>query len=218
MESAQTPNRLHAFPVENIALDVIVVLLLSLRPPLAGWVSKNLLLAFWFAAPVQVVGLACAMGGYRRHVWPQAVGLMRYADSLYPLAMLLSAGGFMWMFIPAFAIDTGAAWGAFTAQFFISVFGGVLAVGGGGLVFGAPGNWPHRALTAVGGLAYLLFAESLLYTCAQTGRVSGGIAVLGLALSYLPIRMLFALRPPYRLIDVASALAAFGYVLSSFFP
>jgi len=72
-------------------------------------------------------------------------------------------------------------------------------------------------LTALGALIYLAFSESVIAASAATGKVGAGEAFFALFISYLPIRMTLAIRPPWSFSEVVSAVGAFIYVAAYFF-
>ncbi|MBI4630900.1 MAG: hypothetical protein HY740_04140 [Chloroflexi bacterium] len=209
-------KRIQRFPYEGIALDLIMIAFTQIQPPLQMWVAQNLLWAFWLTGAVQCVGLACALRG--QGSWDEEPrGVMKFVVQFAPLFWILAAGGFMWLFLPALAIDTQIGWLTFTVQFFIVLFGGVLAVGLSMESSGEPLTFKRRVLTALGTLIYLAFSEAVIAACAATGNVGAGEAFFALFISYLPIRMTLAIRPPWSFSEVVSAVAAFMYVAAYFF-
>ncbi len=209
-------KRIQRFPFEGIVLDLIMVAFMQIQPSLQMWVAQNLMLAFWLTGIVQCVGLVCALRG--QGAWDEEPrGVMKYVVQVAPLFWILAAGGFMWLFLPALAIDTGAGWLTFTVQFFIVLFGGVLAVGLSMDSGERSLTFKTRVLTALGTLIYLTFSEAVIAACAATGKVGAGGALIALFISYFPIRMTLAIRPPWSFLEVVSAAAAFIYSAAYFF-
>jgi hypothetical protein len=209
-------KRIQRFPFEGVALDLIMVAFMQIQPALQMWVAQNLFLAFWLTGAAQCVGLACALRG--QGSWDEEPrGVMKFVVQFAPLFWILAAGGFMWLFLPALAIDTQAGWLTFTVQFFIVLFGGVLAVGLSIESGGESLTFKRRVLTALGTLIYLVFSESVIAASAATGNVGAGEAFFALFISYLPIRMTLAIRPPWNFAEVVSAVGAFLYVAAYFF-
>jgi len=209
-------KKIQRFPFEGVVLDLIMIAFVQIQPSLQLWVAQNLIWAFWLTGAVQCVGLACALRG--QGAWDEEPrGVMKYVVQLAPLFWILAAGGFMWLFLPALAIDTPLAWTTFTVQFFIVLFGGVLAVGLSMESGGEPLTFKRRILTAFGTLFYLAFSEAVIAACAATGKVGVGGALVALFISYLPIRMTLAIRPPWSLMEAVSAAVAFLYVAAYFF-
>jgi len=209
-------KKIQRFPFEGVALDLTMIAFVQIQPSLQMWVAQNLLWAFWLTGGVQCVGLACALRG--QGAWDEEPrGVMKYVVQIAPLFWILAAGGFMWLFLPALAIDTPFAWTTFTAQFFIALFGGVLVVGLSMGMGEESLTFKRRVLTALGTLFYLAFSDAVIAACAASGKVGVGGALVALLISYLPIRMTLAIRPPWSFLEVVSAAAAFVYVADYFF-
>jgi len=205
------------FPIEALTLDVGLVLLGLNQAWLDAWVAEHALAVYAAMGLLQVVALGCAFWGLGTWLkgFPEH-GLWRRVAGAYGLVLVLAVGGFSWLGLPALVMDTDAAWRVFSLQAFVVVFGSVLALG----VLGERASeWPppfhQRALTAVGIFIYLTVARSLLLFVARSNAVPWGVVLAATGLSYLPVRLILVLRPPWSLIEVATALGAYGMLMAA---
>jgi hypothetical protein len=141
--------------------------------------------------------------------------------ALNGLIMILAFGGFMWFFLPALTYNNGSAWGSCTANFFISLFGSLLA-------FGWSSEWSHerklkfqksiwsKALY-IAPMLYLGLSEFYIFKAAHHPDVPVTVAIFCLALSWLPIRYILLMRPPFHWIEFGSASVAFAYFIFTLF-
>ena len=206
------------FPIEDLALDAGLILLGLNQAWLNAWVADHAMAVYAVMGLLQVVALGCAFWGVGTWLkgFPEH-GLWRQVAGAYGLVLVLAVGGFAWLGLPALVMDTNAAWRASSLQAFVVVFGSVLALG----VLGERASeWPpplrQRALTVLGIFIYLTVARSLLLFVARSGAVPGGVVLAATGLSYLPVRLILVLRPPWSLIEVATALGAYGMLMAEF--
>lgn len=208
-------RRVDELSAEGIFLDLVLALVTYFSSGLRAWVVGHASTAFWFAGVLQCGAMfAIVYGG----LWSKSERpLDQWVDEklgvLKVLLLILAAGGFMWLFIPA---ATLGLWGAFTINFFVTIFGSV-----GVMAF----YWDNqtslqtplfRILGIVAVLLYLVVSESLMIASALAGAQVGAI-VMGLAFSYIPIRTLLLLRPPLNLLELVSAAASFAYFMVNLF-
>ncbi len=176
------------------------------------------LVTFVAVGPLQVMGLTCAMWGVQHGPGQFPEGrIWRFFSNLYGLILVLGVGSFMWLFLPAAAIDTKEGWNVFSFVFLTVLFGSLL---GYGLILGvnppSPLPFRHRVVTALGVFAFLAVSNSLLGFAAGTGKQAGGLFLVAGGLSYLPFRLLLVLRPPWSLLELGTALGTFGFLVARF--
>jgi hypothetical protein len=209
---------LKKFPFENILLDVVLTILAFLLPDAVGFLTENLSIAIWFVAPLQLLALVCAFQG-------RAAGLDELRESkirdglkgFYTLNLILALGGFLWFFLIAAAVETqtgGYPYWAFRFAFFTVLFGGILAYGISlGNERDATRFLSVRLTTALVVFVYLYFTETLLQAAAAINHLPFFMIALVTLISYLPVRLALAFRPPFSYWDFFSALAFFGVFL-----
>lgn len=73
--------------------------------------------------------------------------------------------------------------------------------------------WMAYAVT----FAYLIYTETLFDIMVSENSVSIPLVILAFAISYLPIRMLLLIRPPFSFIELISAFSAFLIILYTLF-
>jgi len=203
------------FPVENILLDAALLAAAFLLPSPAIFLSQNLSNAFWFAAPVQVIALLCAVNlrsGYGGRKLPE------WLVSARMLITILAAGGFLWLFLVAFAVEKvsgGFPYWGFRFAFFVALFGGILAVGmpsfGDGLKM--PASIRFASTFAI--FFYLWFTESVLEVSVGINHSGLVATVLATLISYLPVRLAIAFQPPFSYWDLFSGVVCFALFLYS---
>lgn len=205
------------FPVENILLDACLLVIAFLVPNTNLLLSHNLVAAFWIAAPLQVLALFCAFFG--RDSYSGGRDLPAWLSSITILNMILAVGGFIWLYLAAFAVEhqTGGFpyWG-FRFAFLMALFGGISAV-----AFGSKLADEHEVHIAVRYLLvlvvfiYLCFTESLLEVSIGIANPGSLTIILATFISYLPVRLALAFQPPFSYWDLVSAIVCFGLYLSS---
>ncbi len=198
----------------GIILDLVLILFtIGLAYIPAEVIPLSYLIAYALVAPLQALAL-CNM-----QLLPQGFK-PAWLNVFQGLLMVLGAGAFLWLFMPALAIGNKVGWGIFMAAFFISIFGGILAVG----VF--PFQRPKWADTTRGiillrssALLYLSISEFLLYQTAHfyQGKIPLGVIILTLFVSYFPVRWLMIKKEPFNKIELLTALAAIGWLIFRLF-
>lgn len=202
-------------PWEGFLLDGVSILLaLVLWEPAVQALTPHLSWLFWLIAPLHILGVWAGLS-FGHGEPPPSGGLWEKLRFFQVPATVLALGGFLWMFVPALTIEaqTGHFPRSFGLQFLLMLFGGIL-VFGTRLECDEP---PPRLPAFLGVAAYLLYTELVFAACAETGAVSGGMAALALGMAYLPMRYCLAMRPPYSLWELFTAVLAFGLIVRDFF-
>lgn len=137
--------------------------------------------------------------------------------ALNGLIMILAFGGFMWFFLPALTYNDGGSWGIFIANFFISLFGSLLA-------FGWTLGWSNERklkfqksiwskVLYIAPILYISLSEFYIFRAVHQSDVQVAVAIFCLCLSWLPIRYILLMRPPFNRIEFVSAIAALAYFI-----
>jgi len=203
------------FPFENILLDAALLAAAFLLPDINPYVAGNLTLAFWLAAPVQVIALFCAF--WNRDEFAKGRPLPNWLSAAHILACVLAVGGFVWLYLVAFAVEKQAGvfpyWG-FRFAFVIALFGGIIAYMTGRRMSDETDLpvW-GRYLLVVPVFIYLCFTESLLEVSLAISTPGTLTVIVAACISYLPVRLTLAFQPPFSYWDLTSAFVCFGFYL-----
>ena len=76
-------------------------------------------------------------------------------------------------------------------------------------------EWMRTVFALTIGVVFLLYTESVFELVFNWGGVSTAYLIFALVLSYLPVRLLLALRPPFSLTELFCAVAALGVFIWS---
>lgn len=201
-------------PWQGLLLDGLTLLFAWVAwEPAVQAVTPLLPWLFWLIPPMHMLGVWCGLTFGEREAPPKG-WLWDALLTLKGLALVLAIGGFLWLFVPAAAIQnqTGHFPGSFVLQFFVMLFGGILVFG-----LRMEADQPmSKELSFLGVGSYLLFTELMLAACAESG-VPGPMAAFALAMAYFPMRYALAMRPPFSLWELATASLAFISIVREFF-
>ena len=206
------------YPIEGILLDLALLSLGFWHSALAGWTAVNYRLAFGLIGPLQavVVGFALYTVMQQPAVPERQSRLWETIQILMAFMGILAVGGFMWLYVPALALENAGGWVLFMLNFFVVLFGSLL-------VYAAlESNRPaytlrFRGATAVPIYFYLVMSETLTITAVADYGIGKPAAFIGILLAYLPIRLILIWRPPHSLFELGSAAFAFFAFLNRFF-
>lgn len=206
--------RWQAFPWEGLLLDAALVVLWrwALPPAMAlclAWPH----LSVWVIALLQSLTVGRMVSLYLSSGREPA--LLGRLQPLVGLAAVLSVGGFLWV-MGAMAASP-VSWGAVTQRLpLILVF---TTLGALGLQMDRTN--PRRSLPTRAGdtalvVLYLFAAEAFLFAMSEGADPTHRRGLLlGLVLSHLPMRLLFASVPPTSRYELVSAAVAFGALLQA---
>lgn len=100
--------------------------------------------------------------------------------------------------------------------FLAAVFGGLSAIGAAASRTAAEELSPVRRSVIVLGIAgYVFFSESVMRVSVGISHPGAATVVFATFFSYLPVRLVLALKPPFNYWDLASALVCFGVYVRS---
>jgi len=137
----------------------------------------------------------------------------KWLQSIEGLLTVLAAGGFMWFFLPAIAIDTDGIWLAFRLLFFIVIFGGGIAWAVADERHAKNINFSEGLLLRAAPLGYLAISELLIYTSIQAKPELLPFGLIALLISYFPVRTLMIIRTPINWFEIITGLTAFAYFI-----
>jgi hypothetical protein len=221
-----------SFPVEAVIFDVGFILFARFfLSGLSGLLAENLLLATAVALPLQWVALYAATCTVfmKEHTapegWQRGMGAKIWWTALFYVTLF----GFAWLIPPVTALERAGV----LRPNIVEIAGGL-----GFLINGVLSSLalhfafetskrervvasiPLRYLTACIVMLYLAFFASLLQAALHALAPSvtplqHTLLLLIGVLSFLPVRLLLLLRPPYHILELASFLAAFAVFLGS---
>ena len=191
--------------------DVVLILVVVFLQNYPDLFTNNIAYFFATIAILQALALYAVMLNFDFNS-PSLEKLPKIASSFMGLSLVLAAGGFLWMFLPAFAIDTPVMWTIATINIIIALFGGILGINMPKEHEGNPKlKIFHKTIGIFIPAIYLSISEILIFTSAQSEFVGTGVVILTVLISYFPIRFLMMLKPPFSILELISALSAFAY-------
>ncbi len=212
---------LEKFPLENILFDILLTLLLFFLPDQSVYLSNNLYPILWLIVPFHLAALFCAF--YKTHEGTppetEAKPVRKWLGLVYFFSLILAFGTNFWMLYLFKAVEKQhgdlSIW--VERLVFIPLFFGGIAVFGLAMQL-KPAKYNAlliRVVTALTVFVYIFVSESLLQITFSILDSSAMTVLAVMIWSYLPIRLLLALRPPFSIYDLFSALLFFGIFVST---
>lgn len=214
---------LKKFPFENILFDILLSLLLFWLPDQSRFLSGNLDVILWLVVPFHLAALFCALINTQEELPRDFVHgrFQKWLGVVYFFSLILTFGTNFWMLFLHQAVERQfgdlSIWSE--RLLFIPLFFGSVAVYGLALQLKPrkANTLIIRLITAFVVFVYIAVSESLLQITFSILDASM-LTVLGVMIwSYLPIRLILALRPPFSLYDLLSALFFFGLFATTLF-
>ena len=204
-------------PFDGILADIVFVTITITLNRYSGLISEHIEIIFGTVAVLQSLTIYAVMLNFDFND-PEFEKLPKFINSIMGLIFVLAAGGFLWIFLPAVAMETPTMWTIATINIFVALFGGIL----GFVLPSEHGDNPKlKTFNKVIGLfipaIYLSVTEILIYISAHTGNVDPGMAILAISISYLPIRFLMMIKPPNSIFELITATSVFSYFIYSLF-
>jgi hypothetical protein len=205
----------------GILLDI---LLIALAYGLNNWLPSYHEVGYYLTWTLGILQVVTLFHFFSTPDWGKALfenPVGKKLGALNGLIMILSFGGFFWFYLPALIYDDGGAWGSFTANFIISLFGSLLA-------FGWSLEWSDerkikfqkrswsKALYLAPTL-YLGLSEFYIFKAAHHPDIHLSMALFCISLSWLPIRYILLMRPPFHWLEFGSAITALTYFIYTLF-
>ena len=197
--------------LEGIFADFAVILVGYLINYNIGWFQDNITWIFWSIGILQTLMI------YSIFIDQSKTGidfdkLPDFVTAIYGLSMILGIGGFMWIFLPADALDIPNSMVIGSVNIFVALIGSLLALGYA-MEKEESSNFFDKYIVLIIPAIYLSVSELLILMSSKAENMPVGVVIFVIAISYLPIRILYMIKPPNSKIEMLTALSAFSYFI-----
>ncbi|MBN1251176.1 MAG: hypothetical protein JXR51_03815 [Bacteroidales bacterium] len=204
-------NLFKSVSFEGVIADFAVIFIGFLIKNNTWWFQNNIGLIFWSVGILQCLMLYAIFLSY----WSKDFNfenLPKFIKGIFGLVFILSIGGFMWIFLAADAIDIPNAWTIALVNFFVVIFGAWVALGLA-MENASNENFFNKYIVLIIPSLYLPVSEILMVISAKAEHIGPWVAIFVISISYLPIRLLYMIKPPNSKIEMLTAALAFSYFI-----
>ena len=203
-------------PINGILTDFIIIAITLIIKPFSWWVMANFILILLSIGLLQAVTVYVVMLNFSFS--DQYIErLPNFISNPRNLFVILAFGGFIWLFLPAIAINNNALWIISSLTAFFAFFGSLI---GYKLTKDREDNkdtFINKAIALIIPPIYLSISEILILSTSYSTGTGPGLAIFAIAISYLPIRILMVVSPPNSKIEWLTASLAFSFFIYSLF-
>jgi|GEM_PF-6449644 len=198
-------------------LDIIIILIAIFIKYFIDIINIYYIKLYW------ILGITQALTAYCIFLKPTMLendktGNIKTDKIIYiitTILIILFIGSFSWFFIPAMVIGNTLGWIIFRVNLFISIFGSLFSYRQAKIKDSI--NIIDKILFFISPILYLSFSLILICSSVHFGKTSLSLAIFALAISYLPVRLILLIRPPWNLLEIITITASIIFIIISLY-